>query len=136
MHSIWIRLNKVVSYFKATTKTVVTVRKTFHVKKNVVANFFKLVFQSSWKKGRFSKDMRSTNSRTPNSRSWDFPLQGYKEPSLRMEGSLQCNQLLTIWYTPGFVGKLIKLWWPCGLFSLTLKRAVLLPWLLLPTTTQ
>ena len=68
--------------------------------------------------------MRSTNSRTPSLRSWDFPLQGYKEPSLRMEGSLQCNQLLTIWYTPGFVGKLIKLWWPYALSSLAFERAV------------
>ena len=62
--------------------------------------------------------MRSTNSRTPSLRSWDFPLQGYKEPSLRMEDSLQCSQLLTIWHIPGFVGKLIKLWWPCALLSL------------------
>ena len=69
--------------------------------------------------------MRSTNSRTPSLRCWDFPLQGYKEPSLRMEGSLQCNQLLTIWYVPGFVRKLIKLWWPCALMSLAFERAVL-----------
>ena len=68
--------------------------------------------------------MRSTNSRTPSLRSWGFPLQGYKEPSLRMEDSLQCSQLLTIWHIPGFVGKLIKLWRPYALLSLAFERAV------------
>ena len=95
------------------------------LQKNVVANFFKLVFQSSWKKGRFSKDMRSTNSRAPYLRSWDLPWQGYKKASLRMEGSFQWNQPLTIWHIRRFVRKVLQLWWPRHLISpLTFERAV------------
>ena len=91
---------------------------------NVLSNLFQPLLQSSQKKRKFSKDMRRINSRIPNSRSWDFPWQGYKEPSLRMEGSLQWNQPLTIWYISGFVTKLIKLWWPWHLNSITFERTV------------
>ena len=91
---------------------------------NVLSNLFQPLLQSSQKKRKFSKDMRRINSRIPNSRSWDFSWQGYKEPSLRMEGSLQQNQPLTIWYTSGFVAKLIKLWWPWRLKSIAFERTV------------